>query len=556
MLHETALQRLNDFSAQGILVTDADLVIREWGRWLETHSEHQAAEMVGRPLFEVYPELVTRGLDRYYQDALQGQVRVLSQRFHRYLLPLRPVDGDPGTFAQMQQSARIAPLIEDGQVIGTITIIEDVTERVAREERLIQLLTREQNLRAEAEAANRAKDEFLATVSHELRTPLNAMYGWMQVLQRLDYERDSVIRGMEAIDRNIKAQLRLIDDILDVSRIITGKFSLDVRPVDLVLVIEAALDAVRPAAAAKAIELQVRLDATAGPVSGDSQRLQQVIWNLLANAIKFTPKSGHVTIDLKRNDSQVEIAVSDTGQGISAEFLPFVFDRFRQADSSSARQHGGLGLGLAIVRHLVEIHGGTAQAFSDGTGQGATFIIRLPLLALRKPTPRPPENLVNVAGGMASPDLTNSDGKAGESHVVKLAGIRVLVVDDETDARETLKLILSECGAEVRIAASAKDALEVVTQWQPDVLVSDIGLPQEDGYALIEQIRALELSLGWSVPAVALTGYARPMDRTQLLAAGYQRYFSKPVEIGELADAIAALAGHSEPEAQSPAESS
>jgi signal transduction histidine kinase/CheY-like chemotaxis protein len=556
MLHETALQWLNDFSAQGILVTDAQLVIREWGRWLETHSEHNAAEMVGRPLFEAYPELITRGLDRYYQDALQGQVRVLAHRFHHYLLPLRAVSGEPGAFAQMQQSARIAPLIEDGQVIGTITIIEDVTERVAREERLIQLLTREQSLRAEAEAANRAKDEFLATVSHELRTPLNAMYGWMQVLQRLDYERDSVIRGMEAIDRNIKAQLRLIDDILDVSRIVTGKFSLDVRPVNLVSVIEGALDAVRPAADAKTIELLVNLDAAAGQVSGDAQRLQQVVWNLLANAIKFTPKSGHVAIELKRADSQIEIAVSDTGQGISAEFLPFVFDRFRQADSSSARQHGGLGLGLAIVRHLVELHGGTAQALSDGEGQGATFVIRLPLLALRKPAPRPMGNWASGAGSSASPDQANSDGDRDGSRIVQLSGIRVLVVDDETDARDTLKLILNECGAEVQTAASAKAALETIKAWRPDVLVSDIGLPQEDGYALIEQVRALEPQSGWNTPAVALTGYARSMDRDQLLAAGYQRYFSKPVEIRELASAIVSLAGRSAPEAQSSAEPS
>jgi signal transduction histidine kinase/ActR/RegA family two-component response regulator len=552
MLHDIASQWLNDFAAQGILVTDAQLVIRQWGRWLETHSQRRADEMIGRPLFEAFPELITRGLSQYYYDALTGQVRFLSHRFHRYLLPLPPGDGDHA-FAQMQQSARIAPLLQDGQVIGTITVIEDVTERVNREDRLMKLLVREQAAREEAEAANRAKDEFLATVSHELRTPLNAVYGWMQVLQRSDLEPISRVRGMEAIERNIKMLSRLIEDILDVSRIITGKFSLDVRPVDLVTLIEAALEAVRPAADAKKIELRAALDANAGPVAGDPHRLQQIVWNLLSNAIKFTPAGGRVEIQLKRLNSQAEIIVNDSGQGIPANFLPYVFERFRQADSTSARRHGGLGLGLAIVRHLVEMHGGTAQAASDGEGKGATFAVRLPLLAVQPALHRSSKraaaqaNSAEEASGSA-----DANRQAGLSDMVRLDGIRVLVVDDDADARETLNIILAQCGAEVRVSASVPEALSLLQRWRPDVLVSDVGMPDEDGYTLINQVRALKPKPGWNIPAVALTGYAGAEDRSRLLAAGFQLHFSKPVGIQELANAVATLAEPAAKEAQTP----
>jgi len=553
MLHETASQWLNDFAAQGILVTDAGLMIRQWGRWLEIHSQRSAAEMIGRHLFEAFPELVTRGLNQYYLDALEGQVRILSQRFHHYLLPLPVESGDPA-FAKMQQSARIAPLVEDAQVIGTITIIEDVTERVAREDRLMKLLAGEQAARKEAEAANRAKDEFLATVSHELRTPLNAIYGWAQVMRQLGNDRETLSRGMEAIERNVKMQSRLIEDILDVSRIITGKFSLDVRPLDLISPIEAALDAVRPAADAKKIELRVVLDRQAGPVTGDPQRLQQVIWNLLSNAIKFTPQGGQVELRLERLDSNIEIRVTDTGQGISAEFLPYVFDRFRQADSTSTRRHGGLGLGLAIVRHLVEMHGGTAQAFSKGEGQGATFVVRLPLLAIGQSSPRPPERPATQANARAPQVVEAATKQASTGGVDKLKGIRVLVVEDEVDAREMLGLMLRQFGAEVCVAASAQEARDVLKQWWPHVLVSDVGMPEEDGYALIHQIRASEPDQGRNLMAVALTGYAGEEDRSRLLAAGFQLYFPKPVEINELANAVASLACQVEEETPTPAQ--
>jgi signal transduction histidine kinase/CheY-like chemotaxis protein len=550
MLHETASQWLNDYAAQGILVTDAGLVIRQWGRWLEIHSHRSAAEMIGCHLFEAFPELVTRGLNQYYLDALEGQVRVLSQRFHHYLLPLTLEDTGAGS-AQMQQSARIAPLVADGQVIGTITIIEDVTERVAREERLMQLLAGEQAARKEAEAANRAKDEFLATVSHELRTPLNAIYGWAQVMHQLSADSDTFQRGMEAIERNVKMQSRLIEDILDASRIVTGTFSLDVRPLNPALPIESALDAVRPAAEAKKIELRVVLDRQAGPITGDPHRLQQVIWNLLSNAIKFTPPEGQVEIRLERAGSQVEIRVTDSGQGIAPEFLPYVFDRFRQADSTSTRRHGGLGLGLAIVRHLVELHGGTVKATSEGEGRGATFMVRLPILAVRhsplKSTERPasPANAATTTAAPTAAGVAAAPSAGGN----RLKGIKVLVVEDEDDAREMLSLVLGRMGAEVCVAASAQEARNVLTQWHPHVMISDVGMPEEDGYALINQIRAQEPEQGPNLQAVALTGYAGEEDRSRLLAAGFQRYFPKPVEIEELANAVAALALQAEKEA-------
>ena len=307
MLNDAALRWMNDLSAQGIFMTDAELTIRGWNHWLEARSGRSAAEMIGRNLFDAYPDLVERGLDKYYKDALEGQMRVLSHRFHRYLLPMTPQAIDTSLHV-MQQSARIAPLIEDDRVIGTITVIDDVTERIAREDQLMRLLSREQAARKEAEMANRAKDQFLATVSHELRTPLNAISGWIQILLKKDIDPEFLAHGLEMIDRNVKMQTKIIEDILDVSRIITGKLSLSVTQVNLAPVIEAALDAVRLAADAKEIRLEWALDPDAGPVSGDPNRLQQIVWNLVSNAIKFTPRGGVVNVRLARVESQAEIS--------------------------------------------------------------------------------------------------------------------------------------------------------------------------------------------------------------------------------------------------------
>ena len=526
-LSAAALRWFNDLSAHGILMTDAQLNIRGWNQWLEARTGRPAQEMIGKNLLEVYPDLVGRRLDEYYKDAVAGQVRVISQRLHGFLIPI-PNTG-AASFEHMQQSARIAPLIDGERVIGTISVIEDVTERVDREDELVNLLGREKAARAEAEAANRAKDEFLATVSHELRTPLHSISGWVQILSTGKLDEEASAHAFEAIQRAAKAQTRLIEDILDASRIITGKLHLEIRPVDLATIIQGALDTVQPVAEVKGIEITTDFDPRGGLVSGDSARLQQVVWNLLSNAIKFTPRGGRVRVSLACDESHVELRVVDTGQGINAAFLPFVYDRFRQANNTSARKHGGLGLGLAIVRHLVEMHGGTVLAESPGEGLGSTFSLRLPLMIAKRA------------------DETNRDGQnesqAGD--VPRLNGVRVLIVDDERDAREMLCVMLEQRGVEARMAGSASEAFRTLQAWKPDVLVSDVGMPGEDGYALIAKVRALTPELGGHVPAVALTGYAGPEDSQRLTSAGYNICVAKPVEFAELVRTVASLTGHS-----------
>ncbi len=532
---------MNDLSVQGIFITDAELTISGWNHWLEARSGRSASEMIGRKLFDAFPDLIERGLDKYYKDALAGQVMMLSNRLHHYLIEMSP-PADEHSFTKMQQSARIAPLVEGERVVGTVTIIDDVTERTAREQQLVRLLAREQAARKEAEAANRAKDEFLATVSHELRTPLNAIAGWVQILRKGGINADHFAQGVEIIDRNVKVQTKIIEDILDVSRIITGKLRLDVTPVNLVPVIEAALESVRLAAEVKNIRIETVFKDPDSLVSGDPNRLQQIVWNLVSNAIKFTPKAGTVSVQLNRAGSQAEITVSDTGKGISKEFLPFVFDRFRQADSTSTRHHSGLGLGLAIVRHLVEMHGGTVQAASDGDQHGATFIVRLPLLVSRNTEAFIKEKAAQLSGDDREPAFATESGQV-LIDPLKLDGLRVLIVDDEADAREMLQVLLAQFGAEVKVSGSAKGALKVLELWLPQVLVSDIGMPDEDGYSLIQKVREMMPESGGQIPAIALTGYARPEDRQQLLSAGYQAHLTKPVELAELIDVIASLTG-------------
>ena len=385
-----------------------------------------------------------------------------------------------------------------------------------------------------AEMANRTKDEFLATVSHELRTPLNAILGWAQLLQSDGVSADRAARGLETIVRNARLQSQLIDDLLDVSRITSGKMRLDVRPTDLVPVIDAAIEAVRPAAEAKQIALRRVLDPLAGPVVGDPARLQQVVWNLLANAVKFTAKGGAAEVRLERVNSHVEILVADNGVGISPAFLPHVFDRFRQLDGSTTRQHGGLGLGLAIVRHLVELHGGTVKVKSPGEGKGSTFVVALPV-SVAQMTP--------AEGLRVHPRAESSPEDPCRTHPeLDLKGIRVLVVDDEPDARETLREILEHCNAEVLTAGSAAEALEILPRWRPDVLLSDIGMPGEDGYELVRRVRTLSAEQGGRTPAAALTAFARGEDRRAALRAGFQMHVAKPVEIEELASVVASLA--------------
>jgi CheY-like chemotaxis protein len=386
-----------------------------------------------------------------------------------------------------------------------------------------RLYEAERQARAEAEVASRSKDEFLAILSHELRTPLQAILGWTRLLRSGKLDEAGNIHALETIDRNARAQAQLIGDILDVSRIITGRLRLDGRPVELAMVVDAAVDAVRASADAKGIHLQTLLDPDAGPVLGDPDRLQQVALNLLSNAIKFTPDGGQVELHLERTEDRARITVSDTGKGISPAFLPHVFERFTQADTSSTRSHSGLGLGLAIVRHLVELHGGTIKAESAGEGQGARFTVELPLLPdapVQQAAPR-----VETPRACAAPTLD---------------GVHVLVVDDEQDTLELLGTALGQSGARVTTAGSAAEALLAMARDFPDVLISDIAMPGEDGYALIERVRREER--GRQLPAIALTAYAGAEDRARALLAGYQQHMAKPVEPNELVVAVSALA--------------
>jgi signal transduction histidine kinase len=419
-----------------------------------------------------------------------------------------------------------------GEVDSPLLIrsVRYAVERGRLERERAKLLTRERAARTEAEAANRAKDEFLAIVSHELRTPLSAMLGWSRMLRTDKLDPITVTRALEAIERNAQAQTRLIEDLLDISRITTGKLRLNVRPVELASVLKAAIDTMRPAAEAKDISLQTTFDANAGFISGDPDRLQQIAWNLLSNAIKFTPQGGRVLVRLERVGSHVEITVSDTGQGISPEFLPHVFDRFRQADSSTARKYGGLGLGLSIVRYLVELHGGLVQVESPGDEHGATFRVSLPLLAGQSEI-RGEEKRQMAESSLAATGARSIDG------------VRVLLVDDEADCREVIAAMLLQCNADVLAVASASEALEALEQWRPDVMLSDIEMPGEDGYSLMRKVRALDGKRGGQIPAAALTAYGRSEDRTRALEAGYHIHLPKPVEPSELAIVVANLAG-------------
>ena len=420
-----------------------------------------------------------------------------------------------------------------GMVLAMWTLHRDIGKRLQAEAALNalneDLEERVDHRTAQLEAASRAKDEFLSILSHELRTPLNAMLGWARLLRSGTLPAPGVTQALEVIERNAKTQAQLIDDLLDISRVIQGKLRLNVRPIQPAEVIEAALDTVRPAAEARSIRLQVTLDSAAGPIAGDSERLQQVVWNLVSNAIKFTPKGGRVQVRLERINSHIEMTVSDSGQGIASDFLPYVFERFRQSDSTSTRTYGGLGLGLAIVRQLVELHGGSVRADSPGEGQGATFTVVLPLMILHRPL-QLPERL--------HPHI---DSQVPYRPSAVLTGLTILVVDDEADARVLLTTLLEQCGATVVAVATVSEALQALAQYQPAALVSDIGMPDTDGYALIQQVRALPPEQGGTVPAVALTAYARVEDRIRALAAGFQSHLPKPIEPAELLAILATL---------------
>ena len=538
LLNAAVLHWMHDLAAQGIVTTDKELNVVEWNHWMEEHTGKRPSEVIGRNLLELFPELTERRLDRNYKWALEGQVRVLSQALHGYLIAMHPVSSEHG-YAQMQQAVRISPLTHEGRVIGTLTIIEDVTERVAREAELqaqiearSRLLSSEKLARNEAERANRLKDEFLATISHEIRNPLNAILGWAHMLRLGNLTPANSERAVETIYRNAKSQSQLVADLLDVSRIISGKLRLDVRAVDLIAIVNAAMDSIRPAAEAKGIRLQTMLDPAAGPISGDADRLQQIVWNLLSNAVKFTQKGGRIQVKAQRIASHVEVVVSDSGVGINKDFLPYVFDRFRQADASTTRVHGGLGLGLSIVHQLVDLHGGSVTVQSEGEGKGATFTIILPFVGVNND-----QQETDSAQPAQADEVNSLEG------LPSLEGLKVLVVDDEADTRDLIREVLKECGSEVITSHSAAEALEALERYKPDILISDLGMPDEDGYSLIAKIRALPAERGGHIPAAALTAYARAEDRMRVLRSGFQFHLPKPVDSAELVTVIASLAG-------------
>ena len=411
----------------------------------------------------------------------------------------------------------------DGSSAGAVLSSRDETERLQLLEKLHEESAEKERLYREAQELNRIKDEFLATVSHELRTPLQAILGWSRLLREANLDPDRAKHALETIERNAKVQAQLVEEILDASRVVTGKIRLEWNRVDLTMVLTAALENARPTAEARGIRLSC--DGTETPVSvtGDAERLQQVVWNLLSNAVKFTPEGGRIDLRLRGEEHAAVVEVEDTGPGIAPEFLPHLFDHFRQADSSTTRRHGGLGLGLAIARHLAELHGGTLEAHSAGLGKGARFVLRLPLrLRVETVAPAPVEAVVYAGAPLPS-----------------LAGLRVLVVDDEEDTRDLLSVVLSSQGAVVTTVGTAAEALTALTQHPVDVLVSDIGMPGEDGYTLMSRVRVLSAAQGGEVPAVALTAYARAEDRRRALAAGYQYHLSKPIEPGELVRMVA-----------------
>jgi len=438
------------------------------------------------------------------------------------------VVGLRGTRRWMETHA--VPLTLGDGTNGMLAVTRDITSRKLAEVEREQLLEQERAARSEAERVGLIKDEFLANLSHELRTPLNAILGWAQILRRRNYEDKELVEGLAVIERNTRVQVQLIEDLLDMSRIISGKIRLDVQQVDLQDAIKSAVASVQHAADAKGIRLHTVLDPRAGPVRGDPARLQQCILNLLTNAIKFTSRDGKVQIALERINSHIEITVVDNGRGIKPEFLPHIFERFRQADSSTTRMFGGLGLGLSIVKHLVELHGGKITAHSDGEGKGATFRIELPLLIAHVPdhsSPREHPRTPNRAANLDAPSLE---------------GITVLAVDDEMDARNVVKRILEECGAKVITAGSAQEAFEMLPKASPDMIICDIGMPIEDGYQFIRRVRALPKDQGSRTPAAALTAFARAEDRTRALLAGFQTHVAKPVEPTELIAVVASLA--------------
>jgi signal transduction histidine kinase/CheY-like chemotaxis protein len=523
---DAALARwLSHESQRGVFVTDAQFRLVVWNQWMEIHSGRLSSDVIGRVLFDLFPEAATRGIREHYEGAVEGSVTILSHAFHRFLLALPPTNAELGA-AEMPQSAHIGPLSIDGTVIGTVTVIDDVSDRLATEHALRKQIEAQRRARATAEQALHAKDEFLSTLSHEMRTPLNAVLGWARILlDRETLDHALVQRALQVIERNASAQTKMIDDMLDMARIVSGKLRLEMKTVDFVSIVIAAVDVIMPSADARKIAVRTHLDPKTPLIVGDPDRLQQVIVNLLSNAVKFTDAGGSIEVRLDISDTEACLVVKDTGRGIDAAFLPYVFERFRQGDASSTRRHGGLGLGLALVRDLVELHGGSVSAESEGEGKGAMFTVRLPTMAVAS--------------------LGADGARAAGPGPRALAGIRVLLIEDEPDSRDLARAALTRFGAQVSAASSSAEAVHVVLsatpETMPQVVVSDIGMPVEDGYVFIQQLRALPPERGGRIPAVSVTGYSTPGDVDRALAAGFQLHLAKPVDPLALIEAVAKL---------------
>jgi PAS domain S-box-containing protein len=510
-----------------VVVTDLGGVVTFWNAGATRMFGWAAEEMLGRPYADRLPEPFRAEVAGWI-----GRIAAGGAEFEGEWLDHRK----DGSRVWIESHTR---LITDaaGRSLGIMGVSRDVSERKRAEAEREQLLASERAARAEAERASRMKDEFLATLSHELRTPLNAILGWAQIMRggRGDADDDDVAQGAEVIERNARAQSQIIEDLLDMSRIIGGKVRLDVQRLDLAAIVTAAVETARPTADAKGVRLVSVVDPLHGvAVSGDPGRVQQVLWNLLSNAVKFTPRGGRVQVVLERVNSHLEICVSDTGEGIRPDFLPFVFDRFRQADASTTRRHGGLGLGLSIVKQLVELHGGSVAVRSAGPGQGSTFVVSLPVTVVH-PGARSEE-------GRRHPRAAPHRAGAPDG-CMEIAGLRVVVVDDEADARALVKRLLEDCHAVVADTGSADEAVGLVATGAFDVLVSDIGMPGEDGYSLIRRVRSLGKDKGGDIPAIALTAYARVEDRVRAVTAGFQMHVAKPVEAVELITMVAGAAG-------------
>ena len=506
-----------------VIATDTEARVNYLNPTAERLTGWTNGEAQGKPLHEVF-NIVNEETRKEVESPVAKSLRegaIVGLANHTVLI------GKDGKAHPIDDSA--APIRDvEGNVLGVVMVFHDISERKKLEKERDGLLNNEQAMRVEAETANRAKDLFLATLSHELRTPLNAIVGWMSILRREGATDRDFREGMKVIERNTRAQIQLIEDVLDVSRIVSGKLRLDIKPCDLADAINSGVDAVRAAAEARNITLELDLDPAAKNVPCDGGRIQQVVWNLVSNAVKFTPKGGKVTVRLTRERSGSRIEVSDSGMGIGTELLPYVFDRFRQADSSTRRKYGGLGLGLSIVKHIVEMHGGTVEAFSDGDGKGAKFVVMLPIRA--------------VVVGETVPLLADGDGEEeGEAVgvvVVRLDGLRVLVVDDEADARRLLGKVLGDAGAEVTAVGSAAEAMAVLAGERQHVIVSDLGMPDVDGLDLMENIRKAGFSEK-DLPAVALTAFVHADDVNKVRMAGFQVHVRKPVDPHDLTAVIA-----------------